>query len=214
MALGRNDSLFCEKCKKIKKVRDFYHSNNTEKFEDGVIPICRECYTMHIDNWDSSTYLPLLEEVDVPYVPHLWNKLMSDYAKDPRTVTGATIFGRYLSMMKLGQWRKYRWADTDFIQKLQDKKIEDAMTLRNATSSEIAQAIEENHIAMREIPRPEIPEEKPEEVEEASEEIDDYFARQSGAADDPDLDLTDEDKTYLRLKWGKTYKPEEWVWLE
>ena len=27
-------------------------------------------------------------------------------------------------------------------------------------------------------------------------------------------DLTDEDKTYLRLKWGKTYKPEEWVRLE
>nr|DAP55678.1 MAG TPA: hypothetical protein [Caudoviricetes sp.] len=29
-----------------------------------------------------------------------------------------------------------------------------------------------------------------------------------------DLDLTDEDRTYLRLKWGKTYKPEEWVKLE
>jgi hypothetical protein len=29
-----------------------------------------------------------------------------------------------------------------------------------------------------------------------------------------ELDLTDEDRTYLRLKWGKTYKPEEWVKLE
>ena len=29
-----------------------------------------------------------------------------------------------------------------------------------------------------------------------------------------ELDLTDEDKTYLRLKWGKAYKPEEWVKLE
>ena len=28
------------------------------------------------------------------------------------------------------------------------------------------------------------------------------------------IDLTDEDKTYLRLKWGKTYKHEEWVKLE
>ena len=27
-------------------------------------------------------------------------------------------------------------------------------------------------------------------------------------------DLTEEDKKYLRLKWGKTYKPEEWVRLE
>jgi hypothetical protein len=29
-----------------------------------------------------------------------------------------------------------------------------------------------------------------------------------------DIDLTDEDRTYLRLKWGKAYKPEEWVKLE
>ena len=26
--------------------------------------------------------------------------------------------------------------------------------------------------------------------------------------------MTEEDRTYLRLKWGKTYKPEEWVKLE
>ena len=27
-------------------------------------------------------------------------------------------------------------------------------------------------------------------------------------------DLTDEDRTYLCLKWGKTYRPDEWVRLE
>jgi len=26
--------------------------------------------------------------------------------------------------------------------------------------------------------------------------------------------LTDEDKLYLRMKWGKAYKPDEWVQLE
>ena len=31
---------------------------------------------------------------------------------------------------------------------------------------------------------------------------------------DIDFDLTDEDKLYLRLKWGKHYRPEEWVRLE
>jgi hypothetical protein len=29
-----------------------------------------------------------------------------------------------------------------------------------------------------------------------------------------DLNLTEEDITYLKLKWGKLYKPEEWVRLE
>jgi hypothetical protein len=28
------------------------------------------------------------------------------------------------------------------------------------------------------------------------------------------LDLTEEDKRYLLLKWGKMYRPDEWVWLE
>jgi hypothetical protein len=27
-------------------------------------------------------------------------------------------------------------------------------------------------------------------------------------------ELTDEDKICLSLKWGKTYKAYEWVWLE
>jgi hypothetical protein len=33
-------------------------------------------------------------------------------------------------------------------------------------------------------------------------------------SDDFTDDLTEEDRTYLRLKWGKTYKPEEWIRLE
>jgi hypothetical protein len=36
----------------------------------------------------------------------------------------------------------------------------------------------------------------------------------NGGEDDFVDDLTDEDRLYLRLKWGKTYKPEEWVRLE
>ena len=43
--------------------------------------------------------------------------------------------------------------------------------------------------------------------------VEDYFAQQAGG-DEMDIDLTDEDRTYLRLKWGKAYKPEEWVKLE
>jgi hypothetical protein len=39
-----------------------------------------------------------------------------------------------------------------------------------------------------------------------------YF--DDGVVDPLVAGLTDEDKTYLRLKWGKTYKPDEWVELE
>jgi hypothetical protein len=32
-----------------------------------------------------------------------------------------------------------------------------------------------------------------------------------GDTADSNIDLTDEDRNYLRIKWGKLYKPEEWV---
>nr|DAT74647.1 MAG TPA: hypothetical protein [Caudoviricetes sp.] len=38
-----------------------------------------------------------------------------------------TILGRYLSAMKLNQWKDYRWKDSQFLQDLQNKKIEETM---------------------------------------------------------------------------------------
>ena len=31
---------------------------------------------------------------------------------------------------------------------------------------------------------------------------------------DPAIELTDEDKLYLAMKWGRLYRPHEWVELE
>jgi hypothetical protein len=53
------------------------------------------------------------------------------------------------------------------------------------------------------------------ETTENEEVIEDYFANQSGASEsDFNDELTEEDRLYLRLKWGKSYRPEEWVRLE
>jgi hypothetical protein len=51
----------------------FYTSNNREKYpNDGKFPICKKCMTMHVDNFDSKTYLWILKEADVPYDPEEW----------------------------------------------------------------------------------------------------------------------------------------------
>ena len=41
----------------------------------------------------------------------------------------------------------------------------------------------------------------------------DYFDSISDIPEDTSIidSLTDEDKLYLRMKWGKAYKPDEWV---
>ena len=92
---------YCEKCRSTKNVDNFYKSKNLEKYPEGYLNQCKECMTMHVDNWNSDTFLWILQECDVPYVPDEWNKLLASYAKDPATVTGMTIIGRYLSKMKL-----------------------------------------------------------------------------------------------------------------
>lgn len=204
---------YCEKCGKTMAEDQFYKSNNKTKYSNnGVVPTCKKCLTMHVNNWDPETYLWLLQELDVPYIPDEWNKLMVKYAKDPDKVTGTTIIGRYLSKMKLNQWKEYRWKDNEFIKELNAKRIKEAMKDGGYDIQDIEMAIQRADYA---IPTEELKE--PEfimPVQEEPENNNAGYVYQFEPVEDIDLGLTDEDITYLRLKWGKTYKQEEWVQLE
>ena len=202
------EQYYCKKCNRTMAAEQFYGSNDTVKYPEGKLDTCKKCITMHVDNWNPETYLWILQECDVPYVPDEWMKLLEKYSQDRSKATGMTILGRYLSKMKLKQWRDYRWKDTEFLQELADAKLEQTMKRQGYGAAEIAMAQEQNKVI--------IPPEGFKEPEYIpAPPVEDYFAIQSGGIED-DLgnDLTDEDKTYLRLKWGKAYKPEEWVKLE
>lgn len=203
------ETYYCEKCNRTMNGTEFYSSNNLEKYpNDGKFPVCKKCMTMHVDNWNPDTYLWILQEADVPYVPDEWNKLMEKYGRDPQSMTGMTILGRYLSKMKLKQFKDYRWKDTEFLQQMANNKLEQTMKRQGYDAQQIATAIEKSSIT---IPERELKE--PVYAPPPNAPTEDYFAQQSGEVEQ-ELDLTDEDRTYLRLKWGKTYKPEEWVKLE
>lgn len=208
------ETLFCEKCQKVMSEKEFYSSNNLQKYPDGKLNMCKKCITMHVDNWDPDTYLWILQEADVPYVPDEWNKLMASYAQDRSQVSGMTIIGRYLSKMRLNQYKKYRWKDTEFLQEVKEKEIAETMRRKGYDEQMIAQTIEKSTFSL---PEGELAP-PPEPVGDASgvkvDEAPDYFDQQAGVDTDQEFDLTDEDKLMLRLKWGKGYKVEEWVHLE
>lgn len=206
------ETYYCEKCNRTMGEENFYGSNNLEKYPDGKFKICKKCMTMHVDNWNPDTYLWILQEADVPYIPDEWNKLMASYAKDKSKVTGMTIIGRYLGKMKLKQFKDYRWKDTEFLQELANNKIEQTMKRQGYDAQQIATAINK---ATFEIPTEPLEEPQFTNISDNSlSETEDYFAQTNGAQDDFNDDLTDEDRLYLRLKWGKAYKPEEWIYLE
>lgn len=189
----------------------FYGSNNLQKYPNGKLDICKKCITMHVDNFNPDTYMWILQECDVPYVPDEWHKLLEKYAYDRDKLTGMTILGRYLSKMKLKQHKDYRWKDTAFLQEMADTKKEQAMKRQGYDAQEIALQLEKDRQYLPEdgIVKEPVYDETP----SAPYPVEDYFAEQC-EGEELNIDLTDEDKTYLRLKWGKTYKPEEWVKLE
>ena len=209
MALNDDKLYFCKKCNRTMRGTEFYTSNNLEKFpNDGKLDQCKKCVTMHVDNYNPDTYLWIIQDIDVPWVPDEWNKLLAKYGQDKSKLTGMTILGRYLSKMKLKQYKDYRWKDTEHLREVANSKIEATMKQSGYSAAEIAEVIEK---ATFKIPDGELVE-PPHPEPQQSFQAENYFQPEEEEIDD--LDLTDDDKIYLRLKWGKAYKPEEWVRLE
>ena len=224
-----SEQCYCTKCGRTMNVSEFYQSNNLEKYPTRYFNQCKKCLTMHVDNWNPDSYLWILQEADVPYIPEEWYKLLSSYGKDRSKVTGMTILGRYLSKMKLKQYKDYRWKDSEFLQELANNKMEQAMKRQGFDAQEITKAVDR---ATFELPTEEL--EVPEDLYQPIDKKDpnnyvtpdapppppqqfvSYFDQQIPEDEDDSVasQLTDEDKLMLRVKWGKTYKPDEWVQLE
>ena len=183
----------------------FYTSKNIEKYPpDGKMRTCKKCLTMHVDNWDPETYKWILQEIDVPYIKGEWDALLEKYGKDPKKITGLTIIGRYLSKMKLKQWSKYTWLDTEKLEKEATEKKINSMKAQGFTEEEI----QEQLAVDRTPPRP-----KGMEEIQAPVGTPEYY--DSDTEDDEFSDqLTEEDKLMLRLKWGRGYSWEERVRME
>lgn len=164
---------------------------------------------MHVDNWNPDTYLWILEDCDVPWVPKEWNDLMAKYAKDRSKVTGTTIVGRYLSKMKLKQYADYRWADTNYFKEKAETELRTQMKAQGYGASDIDNAIQKT---IYDAPTGGVDAPPPPTPAEMNSPYDSVTGAPTMSA--AELGLTDEDILYLSVKWGKLYKPEEWVYLE
>nr|DAG48647.1 MAG TPA: Rubredoxin loop, ELECTRON TRANSPORT [Caudoviricetes sp.] len=213
-------SYKCQKCGKVLDEGQFYTYKNGSKTE-----LCKKCLTMHIDNFDKSTYLWLLEKMDVPYVPAEWNSLRDKaYAKDAEKMNGMSVFGKYLSKMKLKQWKEYSWADSEKLQAEAAAKAENNGVEKNEefeaelqAKYEAGEISEAEYKTLMSVPA----QMKAEEDRPAANPYlgpDNPYNEQEMFPEeelpDPSAELTQEDKIYLAMKWGRMYKLAEWVELE
>lgn len=207
----------CTKCGKSMDEGQFYTYKDGQKTE-----MCKKCLTMHIDNFEPDTFLWLLEKMDVPYIPEEWNVLRDRaYAKDPHKMNGMSVFGKYLSKMKLKQWKAYGWADGERLREQNAARAEQVREEQAAYEAEIKQQYDEGKISEAQYKT--LMSTETQHAEESmygpapNMDNNPYNENNFMSEDeliDPASELTTEDKMYLAMKWGRLYKPNEWVELE
>ena len=230
MAEG-NSQVYCSKCRKTMASTNFYTYKDGSKCE-----LCKSCLTMHINNFDESTYLWLLEKFDLPYLPWEWNVLRDRaYQKDPYKMNGMSVFGKYLSKMKLKQYvdpvtkKSYGWADSSMLQEKHDAQAKlygqpEEIAMQQMAEMEEAyrngEITEAQWMTYKELkaPEPEFQVINGTTITTAGPGGGVYPVNDNPfeKVDVPDVgnDLTEEDKIYLAMKWGRLYSASDWVYLE
>ena len=222
----------CSRCKKTMSEIKFYTYKDGSKVE-----MCKDCLCAHVNNFEPDTFTWILKKMDVPYIPWEWNTLRDrKYQEDPKKGTGGpAVMGKYLAKMKLKQWydketgKPYTWDDTErLIEELgqPEELSEEDKAEEEARMKEIQEMYEKGEIPEAEYKTLTSTESQFEAAtmfpgaEDASSNNSENpfdFDSQYMSEDelpDPAAELTTEDKIYLAMKWGRLYKPNEWVALE
>ena len=216
-----DEKIQCQKCRKMLKEINFYTYKDGRKTE-----MCKGCLTMHIDNFNPETFVWLLEKMDVPYVPGEWNSLRDKaYEKDPVKMNGMSVFGKYLSKMKLKQWKEYGWADTERLSAEALAREEENAKMDAERAEMLTEQFKNGDISEAEYKTLTSTLAQNENYMSGATTAQLAHLNQDNPYDesrflseedmpDPGAELTDEDKIYLAMKWGRLYTPGEWVLLE
>lgn len=239
--MAATEKLTCSRCGKKMAEINFYTYRDGSKCE-----MCKACLTAFIDNFDPSTFVWILEKMDVPYVPQEWNVLRDRaYAKDPLKMNGMSVIGKYLAKMKLKQWNSYYFKDSDRIQeqlyKEDDNKQKKTEQQKKQFEEQIKEKFDKGQISQAEYKTLVSTETQNEDFNTAfrgdaitgvnisninqnnpymqalgqlkNPYQQDNFIPESDLTD-LGADLTQQDKVYLAMKWGRLYTPSQWVSLQ
>ena len=209
----------CQKCGKVMDEETQFYLR-----KDGTrMDLCKKCLTMHIDNFNPETFLWILKDMDLPYIPEEWNVLRDRaFAKNPN-LTGMSVFGKYLSKMKLKQFKMYGWEDSEKLQALNEEKKKVIAVEREKYEEHLKEQLENGEITEAQyktlVSTPTQNQEQLYAQPNVTDAAENPYGDGSNFMSEDDLvdlgaELTDEDKTYLAMKWGRLYKPAEWVELE
>lgn len=190
---------FCSKCRKTLDEKQFFKTSRVDKHPSGVLPECKTCATMAVDDTDPSTFLPLLKEIDVPYIPGEWRALLMK--KDARS---SSVLGKYVSKMRLNQFKKYRWADSERLVAQETESLLAAMRQETDTESEAEEKVKEM-LSFEDIEKPEMG---------AMTQAVPAAALYGLTPETSKYGLSQEEIDQLKLDWGEDYTEDEFLKFE
>lgn len=213
----------CQKCGKVMdETAQFYLRKNGTRMD-----LCKKCLTMHINNYEPDTFLWILKDMDLPYVPEEWNVLRDRAFETARqkgkALDGMSVFGKYLSKMKLKQWKSYGWEDSEKLQAINAEKKKAVEVEREKYEEHLKEQLENGEINESQYRTLVSTSTQNQEQLYAQPIVMDMADNPYGDGSDfmPEEDLidlgeelTEDDKKYLAMKWGRLYKPAEWIELE
>lgn len=190
--LLETDKIACSRCHREMQVKDFYKDKN-----GNPVSQCKKCMASMIDLESDSTVYPILEAIDIPFIPTEWDILKDRYMytekfgkKVRNTNANRTILGRYVGKMRLPQFKDFGFADTKrFIEEFEGGIEEEK---RNAVDT--FTSLLEKHT-----------------VEQA---LYIMLGARGGVVEEEEPVVTKDQMRELRFKWGSNYNEEEMVKLE
>lgn len=198
------DKIFCPCCRKTLDVKNFFKTNRIDKHPSGYLPECKTCVSMTIDDTDPSTFLSLLKEIDIPYMPTVWRELV--VKKDPKA---GSIIGKYVSKARLNQYKRYRWADT---QSLVDKETDSLLEALRQTSENESEAEKqvEAIINFTDIPS----QKSPMNVDDGPSMSAGMYQLIGLTPETSKYHLTQKEIDELKVTWGRDYSEDDYMALE
>lgn len=194
-----NGKCFCQSCRKTLDEKNFFKTRRTDKHPSGFLPECKTCVTLKVDDGDLMTILPLLKEIDLPYMPSKWRELVQ---KKP--AGGASVFGKYVSMMRMNQYKKYSWADTENLVEEERAALIAAFKQDDMTQTEAEQRADQAQ-TLSDVPNTQM---------KTMTSAPAPSAMYGLTPETSKYGLTQEEIDELKLQWGEDYTEEQYRQLE
>ena len=225
----------CSKCGRSLKESEFFKMKTGNRCD-----LCKDCLCQYIDNRKPETFKWILEMFDVPYIEKKWTQITNErYKKNPSRFGPKSVLGIYLRTMNMTQYRDFHYSDSESLEanggnaattpvaetviddefeakllaQLEAGEISktqyDTLTKKNADNYSSKVNADGFISTLANLPlNAELEEQQqPEPPQEQTPQFQfdlNYWTDQ----------LDDKDISYLMLKWGTVYTPEQWIKME